>query len=246
MNKLSVPEWSKLRQHEHVIETGQQTFVEVGVALAAIRDEKLYREKYATFNDYCEKKWGWTRQHAYRLMEQAGVVESLPAKCRPRVTSGRAASALADVPEADREAIVSSIEGPVTTAKVKAATKPTEHEVDETGTVIPEGILADWNRALVAGKDFAWNLSEIKCAIEDALKNKDEIYAEVNNQVVADLVNAYNAVKLIIPHAVCPTCQGRQRAACRTCGGRGFISKFYFETKIDSKTRALREKSKKK
>lgn len=66
-----------LAQREAVIERGLNTFIEVGEALAAIRDKRLYREQYATFEDYCANRWGWKRAHAYRMIEAAEVVQEL-------------------------------------------------------------------------------------------------------------------------------------------------------------------------
>ena len=65
--------------------------MEVGLALAEIRDLRLYRREYSGFAEYCREKWGWTRQHAYRLIEAAPV-----GKCNTRVTSIRQAVALAN------------------------------------------------------------------------------------------------------------------------------------------------------
>lgn len=63
---------------EAVIERGVHTFVEVGRALLEIRDRRLYREAgYNEFDGYCRERWGWSRQHAYRQMDAARVVEAL-------------------------------------------------------------------------------------------------------------------------------------------------------------------------
>jgi hypothetical protein len=35
------------------IDGGIKTFIEVGSALLEIRDDRLYRESYGTFDDYC-------------------------------------------------------------------------------------------------------------------------------------------------------------------------------------------------
>lgn len=43
----------------------------IGKALIAIRDGRLYREKYATFWEYCAGKWGMTPERASQYMWQA-------------------------------------------------------------------------------------------------------------------------------------------------------------------------------
>lgn len=77
MNALTVIESSELSQHEEVIRRGLNTFVEVGAALLAIRDGRLYRAEFGTFEDYCQERWGIKRQRAYELMSAAGVVNVL-------------------------------------------------------------------------------------------------------------------------------------------------------------------------
>ena len=60
---------------------GKKTFVEVGLALAEIRDLRLYKREYSGFEEYCQKKWGWTKQ--LRLPADRGgaeVAKALPDK----------------------------------------------------------------------------------------------------------------------------------------------------------------------
>mgnify|MGYP001589054128 CR=1 FL=1 len=77
MNDLTIIETSTLTQHEAVIARGLQTFVEVGGALMAIRDARLYRAEYTTFEDYCRGRWGMSRPRAYQLIEAAETMSSL-------------------------------------------------------------------------------------------------------------------------------------------------------------------------
>lgn len=72
----------RLVELEKVISAGKKTFVSVGRALSEIRDSKLYRDDYDTFEAYCKGKWGWERRYAYNLIESASVVESLPHNVR--------------------------------------------------------------------------------------------------------------------------------------------------------------------
>jgi len=53
------------------------SFIEVGTTLAEIRDSKLYREQYTTFNAYCKERWGWGRAHAYRMIQSAKIGKRL-------------------------------------------------------------------------------------------------------------------------------------------------------------------------
>ena len=67
----------RLEQCEAVIERGLQTFVDVGNALLEIRDNRLYRSGYSTFEDYCRDRWGFSRIHAHRLIQAAEVTGNL-------------------------------------------------------------------------------------------------------------------------------------------------------------------------
>ena len=42
-----------------------------------IRDSRLYREDYETFEDYCRDRWDLSIRHSDRLMLAAGTMKSL-------------------------------------------------------------------------------------------------------------------------------------------------------------------------
>lgn len=77
MGQLDKYEKTTLEGCEQVIEEGKRTFVEVGNALMKIRDGKLYRADFDTFEEYCQKRWGWKKSQAYRMMDSAAVVANL-------------------------------------------------------------------------------------------------------------------------------------------------------------------------
>ncbi len=74
---LTLAERSQLEEYQAVIDNGLKTFVAVGMALLAVRDLRLYREDYGTFEEYCQGRCGIERAHAYRLMDSAQVVNNL-------------------------------------------------------------------------------------------------------------------------------------------------------------------------
>ncbi|MBA3688445.1 MAG: hypothetical protein H0W81_06425 [Chloroflexi bacterium] len=73
MSALAVSEATRLASLEATIEQGLQTFVEVGQALAEIRDSGLYKT-YGTFEDYCRERWDMSRGYAKRLVMAAETV----------------------------------------------------------------------------------------------------------------------------------------------------------------------------
>lgn len=99
---LTAPERHKLTDLEGIIERGVQTFVEVGAALAIIRDQRLYRETHSDFGDYCQDKWGWTRGRSNQLIQAAEVVAGLDTVVSTLPTSERQARELARLPVEQR------------------------------------------------------------------------------------------------------------------------------------------------
>jgi site-specific DNA-methyltransferase (adenine-specific) len=67
----------ELADLESIVEKHLKAFFEVGKALLRIRDEKLYLPEYDNFDDYCLIRWKFRRQHGYRLIEAAKVVDTL-------------------------------------------------------------------------------------------------------------------------------------------------------------------------
>jgi len=246
VQKLSNDEWAELKDIEREIEIEQRAFVRCGLLLSRVRDKKLYREKYRTFAEYCEKRWGWGKSYAYKMIGGSEAVKTLPAKMSTIVDNPHAAAAVADVPEADRADVVraAAAKGPVTAKSIEAAAKEQGQDApprDRYGHEIPAPIIAEWNRA----KEFNANLtqlSRIRCAVEKAIESEDALFSEITNTTTGHLANAYSTLCRVIPHTVCPRCQGRQpEKRCGKkgfCHGRGFISEFQFGV-LDKKTKEL-------
>ena len=66
-----------LQKHEQVIEEGRQTFMDVGNALMQIKENRLYKVSYSNFGDYCKERWGFTQQHAGRLISGTNIVNRI-------------------------------------------------------------------------------------------------------------------------------------------------------------------------
>jgi len=71
-------EATRLTACEKVIERGIASFLETGEALLTIRDNRLYRSSFSTFEDYCKERWGMTSRRAGQLIDAYEVVEALP------------------------------------------------------------------------------------------------------------------------------------------------------------------------
>lgn len=122
LQPITLVESRRLIELERIIEQGKLTFIEVGNALAEIKESRLYRCDYSTFEDYCKSRWNFTRQHAYRLIECAPIAE-----CNPQVTSINQARALALVPKERRAEVITKATAtgqPLTARTITEAAQP--------------------------------------------------------------------------------------------------------------------------
>ena len=71
--ELSAIEQDELTILETTIESGLHSFMEVGNALAEIRDKRLYRAAFGSFTDYCRERWGIERRQLMIEMRQEGA-----------------------------------------------------------------------------------------------------------------------------------------------------------------------------
>lgn len=60
----------QLAEQVEIIQKNIDSVIEIGNALQAIRDEKLYRLDYKTFDDFCKDQFGFGRTKAKGLIEQ--------------------------------------------------------------------------------------------------------------------------------------------------------------------------------
>ncbi len=138
---LTASESTALAEHEAVIERGIQTFYKVGMALADIRDRKLYRSDYGTFEEYAEKRWQMSRPRAYQLIEAAAVVSTTVDTGLPAPKNERQARELGRVPESQRAEVwgetLARTDGAPTAAAVRETFESTQPTPDENVWIEP-------------------------------------------------------------------------------------------------------------
>jgi hypothetical protein len=118
---LTAMERSALVHEEAAIEQGAE---KVAKALAAIRDRRLYREDYSTFEDYCRERWGMTHRHVNREIVAAEVAEALGPMGPVPERQARELADLRQDPDALRDAYQKAheaTEGKVTAAAIREA-----------------------------------------------------------------------------------------------------------------------------
>lgn len=80
LQPLTRDELRWLKSNERVIEAGKRSFMEVGHALEEIRDNRLYRAHYRTFDAYLAKRWGFSRAYASKVISGARTASVLSTK----------------------------------------------------------------------------------------------------------------------------------------------------------------------
>lgn len=129
MDKVQIP--PRLLALEKIIEKGKQTFIDVGLALVEIRDNRLYKTECKSFEEYCLKRWNWTRKRGDQIIKSAlavqGVISKMPTDCRQ--FSEDAAREISKVPEKDKKDVIKAAakNGKITASSIKKAAA--EHRV---------------------------------------------------------------------------------------------------------------------
>lgn len=255
---ITIAESKRLIQLEKIIKAGEQTFVEVGAALKEIRDGKLYRADCDTFEEYCLEKWGWGRQRGYELIYAAIAVESLPEKCKQKITNENQASAISKIPPPRRREVLQSIEkaGEQVTAKTIAQhaaplppprrAKPVapviDVTLDEVGRSIPDALLPTWENVREMEENIQL-IARVKSSLKKAEEGNNLVYAHVPfQQLMTAIELALTELKARKPYCLCPDCHGKLPGNCQTCKKSGFIGRFMWEhqTAIEKKTIILK------
>src|ERR1019366_4537536 len=78
---LTEVQQAELYACEQVIGSGWHTFVQVGLALARIRDGELYTTEYDSFEAYYRVKWQYGQHYVNRLISAAQVFTPLVTIC---------------------------------------------------------------------------------------------------------------------------------------------------------------------
>jgi hypothetical protein len=79
MSTKTVCRVDRLRTLESEIQASMEVFFETGLKLKEIRDNELFREDgFETWDEYCRKRWSWSRRHCNRLIVDSEYRAALP------------------------------------------------------------------------------------------------------------------------------------------------------------------------
>lgn len=239
---------------KNIIASNWQGVVDTSSALEEMKETKLYLEEFGTWEEFCQSVLHHTPQHVNRVLKSAYVTKQLTEESEPTgslLKNERQARAISEVPPEKRKEVMDKAvsNGTVTAKSISQAAKSMKADsnevLDKTDFVIPSAspAMETWNR-MAEAQEMLTGLSQIKIRLTRALEARDKMYCEVNfSAAIADLTSSYQLLKVCLPYAVCPTCQGRVLNECATCKSRGMVSEFYWKYKVPDETRKIREKA---
>jgi len=243
--ELTTQEHDRLEVLTKQVITGLKTFVEVGMALAEIRNRELYRETHPAFKDFCRDRFAFTASRANQIIGAAGAVKAVEVHSPYRSpTNAGQASELIKCPSAEVigkawsrafETAPTNSDGlEIITAQhvkkvvaeivgAKPAPKPAPELKDRLGRVVESALVESNqnNRALRRTR-----LDHVRLALEEVgslaeLPGGQYIDLEEINRLVELLSSA---IRFAQYHTTCPDCKGVVgQHQCSLCGGSGFI-----------------------
>ena len=240
---LSVVERRSLESLEKVIESGVESFLATGSALKGIRDQRLYREGHKTFESYLKARWGFDRSYAHRLIDASDVKKDLlpMGNKNPKVgeiTTERQLRELASVPHESLEDVIekaAEIAGdtPLTAKVLKEAREqvlePTEPTAEEPACedVEPEP------EPVGPLQCVGWFKGQIGL-VNELVRNMDTVVEAPGNELLMsrrlsirrEIEHIKGSFRAVMPHAICPRCQGK---CCAQCGNHGWVNKQRFD-----------------
>lgn len=173
MEILNIEESHELERCEVVIKQGLKTFIEVGQALMTIKEKRLYRISFKTFEDYCIERWAISKPRAYQLIEAANVMIGLSTMVDVLPQSERQVRPLTSLePEIQKEVwkeVVKTHGENITAAKVQSVAnnwKPVNQEIKEIKNE-PMFAISTPEELLKKAKEVAKERAEVKRQIID-------------------------------------------------------------------------------
>lgn len=180
VSTVNTVDGTRLAILEKKIEGGIKQFLEVGEALAEIREKKLYLETHQTFEAYCNERWNIGRAHAYRMMDAADVRKNVSPL--GDITQERQARTLKTLtPPDQRKAMKRAVK--------KNGPKPTAKEIEVEVEAIREEKLKAYNATVPKfipdhESEAAASIERIRKAVGDEV---EELTAEGIKQLAAFL-----------------------------------------------------------
>jgi hypothetical protein len=248
--QLTTSESAELDRLEKVVESG---VVEIGKALADIKEKQLFRRDYKTWEAYCEGRWRKTRQWADLTMKAAKVIQALPETSTvvDEPLNARQARELVKLTPEHRVEVLEKLKEsgkPVTAKAIAETAKAVERDAepvelkDDMGYIIPDELRETW-LASDAISDRLTELNRLRKWFNNDVDWDDPVWRRAHRQGILSAGETMAMeIKDALPHCVCLTCNGKNVSRCRHCKGTGFLGKLALTT-TPKELIALREKA---
>lgn len=214
---------------------------EVAALLMEIRDEKLYRDEFKTFSEFCESEFKIGKSRAYQLIAAARVKSEMSTIVdkpgdsnidNEALTNEAQVRVVAKIPPEKRSEVLSKARaaGPLTSASIakaaeevcgpepavtakQAPPKPVI-ELDCTGFAIPAKCLPLWQRRPEVQKVLT-ALSNVRTALRAAQEAQDVLWQPVTNKG-----ETWTMLLKSLDQAYATTGVAMPYAVCPTCQGQ--------------------------
>lgn len=247
--ELTTQESKEYARCNKIIKKNKSAFVKCGLALSTVFTQKLWRQNYKTFEEYCLKEHGFKKSQAYRMVDAVKTIEFSP--IGENIENEGQAREFKDIPPGQHAEVIDMAvgkNGKLTAAAIKKAAekvaKANVIETDKEGHSIPTPAKETWDRRDEVDEYLVW-LSRIKSWAEKLQKTSDKFYAVQEfsaQEVYTDCGNLYRMIKNLVPYSICAVCQGQAPKQCALCHGKGMISKHTWDHSVDPVTKKMMKK----
>jgi hypothetical protein len=239
---------NQLKEQEKIIRDRMDAIEEAALAFRTIRDQKLYRLTYRTFDGYCRAVWGFGKDKAYRLIKHAEI-SSLPGSSMSQnaTTTDTGGSKLDSGPDTQMgaqattdEEVTSRVGGSnateVTGESPQTNSDEAEPLLDDHGIRVPSRLIAIFENAplfrrlTIQLNRLASSLAEVENtpAYQIAVDNARKLGGQVR-QYSSLCRTAARWFEDCRPAIVCPACSGTYETspdndACARCGDKGYLT----------------------
>ena len=231
---LTKSEQAELIEHEAAIESSKAN---IGGRLKKIRDKKLYRAIYKTFESYLDNRWGISRSRGYELIDVADVTENLRIGQSENVRHGgqkatepnaRQARELAKAPPEEQAEVweevvettakptAKAIKGVVEERKKAKESKPEPEPESPPASIVLDPIKREVPESLRERYAVATELAAIGRKL-DGIKREVVQYQGVAGAEFLPIT----AIELAIRDLKDSIVQAGYWTACPRCGGKG-------------------------
>lgn len=248
MTDIVKSDGDRLIELEMLIQEDLKAIFRIGMTLMVIRDEKLWKGNYKSFEDYCNERWQKGSNWARKMIRAVEVKEVVP------VENEWQARQLSDLPDEDKVAVfekaVDEVGDParVTGAQLKRikstiASEAIAEEAEDDGEVWEEK-KAGFRHLVEDMQSCVSALNRVSTAIVAIGEQDDGAWLDMDEFKI-DMKNIKANIKMATPHDFCPYCKGtgvgEDGNPCPACRGLGWVPKSVWESAPDASKEALRE-----